>query len=152
MNFYTIFAASLETFKAFDNLEVTHAGQQLANSPKTIWQILNHLIIWQEHQLNQLAHLSEEISFDELSSWIPEKSPRTDKELSITVQEFEYQLATLKQILRQLVLTDVQLEAKLKIIQTISSHLSFHIGEVIHLRRVLGTYPQPEQMADFLAG
>lgn len=150
MNFYNIFAESLDTFKAFDKLVVTNVGDRLEKSPKTVWQILNHLIIWQKYQLQYLQNPLEEITFNESFSWIPGESPKHQKELDETIQIFHSQLGMLKELLHQLTFTDSLLENKLKTIQNLSSHLSFHLGEVIHLRRLVGEYPQPEQMRDFL--
>jgi uncharacterized damage-inducible protein DinB len=151
MNFSNIFAESLDTFKVFDNLEVTNVGERLPNSPKTIWQILNHLTAWQAHQLGQLMYPSNQATFHESLSWISEKTPDSQQELKQSVQQFYTQIEDLKKLLCQLTQEEPALESKLKIIQHLTSHLAFHVGEVVHLRRILGEYPQPEHMQEFLA-
>lgn len=150
MDFYTIFVESLDTFKVFENLAANKVGERLPNSPKTIWQILNHLIAWQAHQLDQLTNPSHITHFNESLSWVSEKNPASQYELDQAVQHLYTQVADLKKLFRQLTIEDSLLEYKLKIIQHLTSHLAFHVGEVVHLRRILGEYPQPEQMQEFL--
>jgi hypothetical protein len=43
------------------------------------------------------------------------------------------------------------IEQKLKIIQDLSIHLSFHLGEIVLIMRQNGHYPMPNEMKNFLA-
>lgn len=53
-NYQALFANSFDTFKVFDNLTLSEIGITPTHSPKTIWQILNHIIMWQNYQYTQL--------------------------------------------------------------------------------------------------
>lgn len=53
-------------------------------------------------------------------------------------------------MISELDIADPHINQKLKLIQDLSVHLSFHLGEVILMRRMAGTYPLPHQMKDFL--
>ncbi len=150
MNFYNIFSESLDTFRVFDNLKVRQVGERLADSPKTIWETLNHLIIWQSHQLDQLINPAMTADFDEKNSWISFKSPDNQQMLDQAVQTFVSQTDALKALLMHLTADDILLEEKLKVIQNFTSHLSFHLGEIILQRRLSGDYPMPDQMSNFL--
>ncbi|MDO6389670.1 hypothetical protein Q4E40_06000 [Pontibacter sp. BT731] len=44
--FEAVFLDSFDTFKVFDHLTAQEIGRNLPMAPKTIWQILNHLIAW----------------------------------------------------------------------------------------------------------
>jgi hypothetical protein len=150
MNFENIFAASFDTFKVFKDLKVKDVGLRLENSPNTIWQILNHLILWQAHQLSLVTILEQQEPFCETDSWIEEKQPHSQVELDKTVQTFNEQLSRFVFEMKGLRTTDASLEQKLKALHEASTHLAFHLGEIILLRRMLGDYPMPNQMKEFL--
>jgi hypothetical protein len=50
-----LFADSFDTFKVFDKINTQQASLTNNNS-KSVWQILNHLIIWQDYQINKLCN------------------------------------------------------------------------------------------------
>lgn len=54
VNFNKIFADSFEDFKVFENLDASQASMSSSGAPNSIWQILNHLIIWQDYLLKNL--------------------------------------------------------------------------------------------------
>ena len=43
------------------------------------------------------------------------------------------------------------MKQKLKIVQTLSVHLSFHLGEIVLILRQNGHYPMPHEMQAFLS-
>ncbi|RYU91207.1 hypothetical protein EWM62_04515 [Mucilaginibacter terrigena] len=149
--FQTLFAGSFDTFKVFDNLTLNDINTAPANAPKTIWQILNHLIKWQGYQLAQIKNIDKAIILNEEETWINEQQPATQDELDKALAVFKGQ----QQILAmELSLFDEKapgISQKLKIVQDLSIHLSFHVGEVVLMRRMAGTYPLPHQMRDFLS-
>jgi hypothetical protein len=49
-----LFEQAFETFKAFDNLTVASSSWEQQAFPASIWQILQHLLLWQAYQLAQL--------------------------------------------------------------------------------------------------
>jgi hypothetical protein len=63
-HYQALFAHSFDTFKVFDNLTLGEISNTPVNSPKTIWQILNHLIAWQNYQLTQLKNIQQNIELE----------------------------------------------------------------------------------------
>ena len=150
INFENIFAESFDTYKAFKDLKIEDVGIKLKRSPKTIWQILNHLVLWQKHQLSILTAGNAHKEFWEIDSWIEAKEPNSQLDLDKTIQIFNEQIHQFNLEIKRIRVTDIFFEQKLKAIHEAASHLSFHLGEVIHLRRILGEYPMPDQMKEFL--
>lgn len=150
IHFKDIFLTSLNTYKAFDRLTLDVLCQEVKKAPKTIWQILNHLIIWQDFQYKRLRENPDATIIDELATWAKEKKPRSQQELVATVAKFKQQLELIKNEIFALQSDDSRINRKLTIIQEITSHLTFHLGEVILLRRMQGDYPLPEEMKGFL--
>ena len=149
-HYQALFANSFDTFKVFDNLTLSEISNTPANSPKTIWQILNHLITWQNYQLTQLKNIQQHIGLDEEATWIDDQNPSDQQELNNALVTFKNQHQQLAGEISALDSNDMYINQKLKIVQDLSVHLSFHVGEVILMRRMAGTYPLPHQMKEFL--
>lgn len=60
------------------------------------------------------------------------------------------QIGLFKETLRSLSVEGPFVNEKLAIIQESALHLSFHLGEIIHVRRTNGNYPLPHKMKSFL--
>lgn len=146
-----IFANAFDTFKAFDNLTLESSGLHQQAFPTSIWQILNHLIGWQTYQLDKLSGMQVEKMLNEEATWIEEKVPQSEEALQVAVEQFKSQLEALKSIVAPLdSVTKVTTDA-FNLIQSLALHLSFHLGEVVLIRRLEGTYPLPHQMNAFLS-
>lgn len=149
INFSVIYADSFNLYKVFDNLNMEDVSMHVEEVPKTFWQLLNHLVSWQAHQLQQLG-LAVNKEINEPETWIEAKIPESQKELDSLVHIFKNQIDTVRKEVYQLTLEDPHIEFKLKTIQEMATHLSFHLGEIIVLQRMLGKYPLPHQMREFL--
>lgn len=148
MDFEYIFRDAFETFKVFECIPFEKSGVQADSNSKTIWQILNHLVQWQEYQIANLNDSKNKITFDEFNSWIEELEPLDQKNWNEKVSEFNHQIGMVKQFISQF---NSNGNEYLKIIQDLSTHLSFHLGEIIFLGRFYKIYPQAYEMNDFLA-
>jgi hypothetical protein len=139
-----LFAQAFETFKAFDDLTVASSSLEQQAFPASVWQILQHLLIWQKHQLAQLQGAVLE-AFDEKQSWKSERVPPSQAVLQTAVEQFKHQLVQLQTHASQ-----VQREEQGILLQEVALHLSFHLGEVVLIRRLQGSYPLPAHMQEFL--
>ncbi|CAM4154273.1 hypothetical protein FLAN108750_12955 [Flavobacterium antarcticum] len=150
LNFKYIFQNAFDTYKVFDTIPFEISGTLIEGQSKTIWQTLNHLIIWREFQFRQLKDIETDFNFVESDSWIDSIKPVDKLEWSLKIDEFKTQSETIQNLIQNLDSTDSLLEKKLKIIQDSSTHLAFHLGEIILIARVKKMYPTPEQMSLFL--
>jgi hypothetical protein len=151
-NWKQVFTEAFDTFKAFDTLTVADAGVHPFPFPATIWQILNHLIQWQAYQLQLLEGIESIQNIREADTWIREQAPHSAEALEKAATQFKQQIADLQDAIIRWNGTEQIDTAKLKQIQEVSLHLSFHLGEVVLIRRVTGSYPLPHQMKAFLHG
>lgn len=148
IQFNNIFLNSFETYKVFDSLSIEEVG--LKGAPKTTWQILKHLIAWQKYQLEMLKGCIQ-LDIDEQDTWITEGHPANQAELENAVAVFYSLIDEVKAEIKAFDTENSNLNTKLTIIQELSIHLSFHVGEVVLMRRMAGTYPMPHEMSTFLA-
>ncbi len=149
IKFDKIFSDSFDTFKALDNLNTTQASVTSSETPSSIWQILTHLTIWQDYQLKKLKGISTG-NIQEVDTWTEVKNVTDQKLLNDRIALFQKQIEQIKIETNQLSVRHKNIEEKLKIIQDLTAHLSFHLGEIVLIRRQLGHYPKPNEMKEFL--
>lgn len=144
-----LFEQAFATFKAFDDLTVATSSLEQQAYPATIWQVLQHLLVWQAHELAQLQGTAPAEPFDEERSWGAERVPPSNAALQAAVAQFKQQLVQLQTHANQ-VKGEAQavLEQGL-ILQAAALHLAFHLGKVVLIRRLQGSYPLPAQMQEF---
>ena len=149
MKFENIFADSFDTFKVFVKLEIEQASLTNNNSPKSIWQILNHLIIWQDYQIERLCENNPK-EINELDTWFAEKNISNQSILNNKIDKFEKQIEKIKMEVSSMTIEQNNIFEKLKIVQDLTAHLSFHLGEIVLIMRQNGHYPMPNEMKKFL--
>lgn len=152
MNYKYIFSESFDTFKVFENLTIEKVNKTVDGMPQTIWQILNHLAVWQAHQIALLEGDKQgNAGFNEQASWIKNKYVHHEEELNEHIETLIAQIKHVKHFIDSLDYHKHDLENELRIIQDMSIHLSFHLGELVLIMRLNGDYPLPHQMEAFLA-
>ncbi|WP_460583387.1 hypothetical protein [Hymenobacter arcticus] len=134
----------------FDKLSIQQANLINYSSPNSVWQILNHLVIWQGYQIDKFCNISTE-DIKEITTWPTEKKVSDQSLLNDKIMKFNEQLEMIKIELGKMTVEQEGIERKLKIIQDLTIHLSFHIGEMILIMRQNGYYPMPSEMNAFLA-
>ena len=150
LNLTYIFQNAFDSFKVFETIPIEISGILIEGHSKTIWQTLNHLIKWREFQILKLTNIKQNFDFEESASWIVELKPNSPKEGKIKIDEFKSQTVQLQNLVANLNVLDLKLEEKLKLIQDSSTHLSFHLGEIILIARQKDKYPKPSEMNEFL--
>lgn len=149
MKLDSLFSDSFDTFKVFDKLDTRQASLTNNNSPKSIWQILNHLIIWQDYQIKKLCD-SDTKDINEIDTWFTEKNIIDQRLLNDNIAKFEKQVGKVKAELSKMTIEQKDIDLKLKIVQDLTIHLSFHLGEIVLIMRQNGHYPMPSEMKAFL--
>ncbi|MBA4849944.1 hypothetical protein [Emticicia sp. BO119] len=143
------FDGAFDTFKVFDQLNISLASETLDNTPKSIWQILNHLVIWQTYQIKLLKGENTNL-INEFDSWSCDKQIAHQNILNEVIALFNNQIQEIKSELTQKVNEIESISNRIRLFQELSSHLSFHLGEIILIRRQLKNYPLPHEMISFL--
>lgn len=145
-----LFEQAFDTFKAFDDLTVASSSWEQEVFPASIWQILQHLLVWQTQQLAQLRGTVPAEAFDEKQSWGAERVPPSEVALQAAVTQFKHHLAELQTYANQARGESSEVLEQGLVLQSVALHLSFHLGEVVLMRRLQGSYPWPAHMQEFL--
>ena len=150
LNFKYIFQNAFDSFKVFETIPIEISGILVEGHSKTIWQTLNHLLKWREFQIQKLINFNIKVGFNESESWLADLKPNNQNEWKRKIGEFKKQAAQIENQIENLDYLDLELEQKLKLIIDSSTHLSFHLGEIILIARQKNKYPKPHEMNEFL--
>ena len=132
------------TAEVFDGLDWEQAGARPEGAPYSVFQLLNHLVYWQEFGLRWLDGEPPEVPEHAAESWPGEVAPAGQGEWEEAIERFKTGRAEYERRAGEADLF-VQLGPKsaLEVIQLVASHNSYHAGQVAVLRRMLGAWPPP---------
>lgn len=128
----------------FDGLDWKLAGERPAGAPHSIFQLLNHLVYWQDWVIAWLDGKSPRVPKHASGSWPGEVGPAGKREWERAVKSFRKGLGTLE---RAVGAGDLAAQRKgssrMEMIRAIAAHNSYHLGQAVVLRQMLGVWPPP---------
>ena len=136
--------AHIETQDAFGGLEWKMAGARLEGVPHSVFQLLNHMIFWQNWVLKWLDGKHPAIPKHASGSWPGTVGPASLREWQQAVRRFQDGLKAMHRHC-----SDAGLfarngtKSRLEMLHTIASHNSYHVGQVVLVRQSLGAWPPP---------
>ena len=128
--------------QVFSGLDAQAAGTQPENLPHTLFQILSHIVYWQEWVVKWLDGEKPRVPKHASGSWPATAAPANEKEWQTIVKRFQDGLKQLELNSREAdLLAGSGKQSRLEMLQAIASHNSYHIGQAVVLRQVLGKWP-----------
>jgi uncharacterized damage-inducible protein DinB len=132
------------TKSLFAGLSWKDAGARPEGAPHSVFQLLNHMSYWQDWAVKWLDGDNFPIPKHAAGGWPGDPSPAGSKEWQRAVRGFLAALAKLHRQSREAdLLARRGKHTRLGTIQSIASHNSYHAGQVVVLRRMLGCWPPP---------
>jgi uncharacterized damage-inducible protein DinB len=128
----------------FSGLDWKLAGAPVDGAPHTLFQLLNHVVYWQEWAVKWLDGRRPAAPKHASGSWPGGVSPANRR-------EWEGAVSRLRKVLGELQLRARQEDlfarrgktSRVEMLRTIGSHTSYHVGQAAFLRRLLGAWPPP---------
>ncbi|PYZ96668.1 hypothetical protein CR205_13290 [Alteribacter lacisalsi] len=126
-----------------DDLSFEDCGVKITEDTASIWQILNHMIYWQDFHLSLCKR--KNVSFPRHSSdtWVFEARPETAGEWEEAVQDFKRKLDEIEIFTEQMLAgSDQNHTADSFIADTMAliNHNSYHAGQIVHIRKVINAW------------
>jgi hypothetical protein len=136
--------AHVNPANVLEDLTVEIAGCQVQNSPYTIWQVLKHLNFWQERFIGYIKEENTPPVLQAKEGWSFPLSPQSPEELDKEIQKFNSGLKTIMSLTQSELNKKAQkYETGYDVLQAMASHISYHLGEIVLLRRIIGAWPPP---------
>ena len=132
------------TQNVFDGLDWRVAAMQPPGVPHSIFQLLAHITYWQNWVLKWLDAEDPAVPRHAAGSWPSNPGPASSDEWKLAVRSFRGSLDKLESRSGEGdLLGAIGKTSRLRMFHTIASHTSYHIGQVVILRQLLGKWPPP---------
>ena len=136
--------AHASTQNVFDGLAWTDAALRPAGAPHSIFQLMTHTTYWQNWVLQWLAGDEPVVPKHAAGSWRSTPGPSSAQEWKRAVGEFREGLKQLESQSRKVdLLGQIGRTSNLRMLHAIASHTSYHVGQVVLVRQLLGKWPPP---------
>ncbi len=136
--------AHVEAKDVFAGLDWKLAGAVPSDAPHSVFQLLNHIVYWNQWVVDWLAGGDPGLPEHAPGSWPGPRAPQNAEEWKEAVRHFERSLKDLIGVARKIdLLATGRQKTPLEMLQTIASHSSYHLGQVVVLRQMLHAWPPP---------
>ncbi|WP_181347035.1 DinB family protein [Thalassobacillus sp. CUG 92003] len=138
-------SAHVNPSNVFEELDWETAGETIERSPYTVWELIWHMNYWQRFLLELIQ--GKEPVYPEHSdeSWPRNKMPQSkaewDEEVSRFTNDVKIAEEECEKDLNEMCSTDNTTRQSL--LMDLVIHNSYHGGQVVLLRRQLGSWPPP---------
>ncbi|RIV29255.1 DinB family protein [Alicyclobacillaceae bacterium I2511] len=131
---------------AFEALDWKSVNEKPGGATHSIWEILHHLIYWQNYCLYLLDGGSPTSPEHAAESWICPEKPVNEKHWLDTIARFMSGLSSAEEAslidLEGTILAKPQ-ESRIEVLESLIGHNSYHLGQIVMLRQLLGAWPPP---------
>ncbi len=135
---------------ALEGLDAEDAGKRPAGAPHSVFQILRHMIYWQDIGLARMRGETPPRPKAAAEGWTATVEPESADEWTDTLEEFAAGLWELQALLQNPD-ADLSLPVDAEHRRTVRQealmllcHNSYHLGQVVLLRQQLGRWPPPK--------
>jgi len=129
------------------DIDAVLAGKRREELPYSIYQLVKHMIYWQDFLLLFTQGEKPTLPTNVKESWPEEECPTSEEEWQQIIQHF---LQGIEQACS--IAQTVQLDKPLEkwpgetpggVLRNIASHNSYHLGEIVLIRRLFSAWPPP---------
>lgn len=136
--------AHVPTREVFTGLDWRLSGFRPDGVSHSIFQLLKHMVYWQNWVVKWLDGKRPTLPKCARNCWPETTAPADPKEWKRALEEFRNGLDELdRQAENGNLLMKHGGKTKLEMLQTIASHTSYHAGQVVVLRQLIGSWPPP---------
>ena len=140
--------AHVEVQTALDGVDWTQAGARPHGIPKSVFQIVNHLVFWNAWVVDWLDGADPAIPQQDSDSWPGAVAPASAGEWEAATARLGDLADALSQHARDDDLQSTHLslgapKSRAAMLHTIASHNSYHLGQIVLVRRIVGAWPPP---------
>ncbi len=134
----------VDASKVLAGLDWRLAGARPASVPHSIFQLLNHLIFWQDWVVNWLDGGAPAVPKHAPGGWPGNPAPATARQWQQAVRRFRQGLGDMTRQSREAdLLTKRGQTSRLEMLRSLAQHNSYHLGQIVQLRQMLGAWPPP---------
>lgn len=136
-----------------EDLPLELAGRRVEGFPHSIWQMIGHMNYWMDYELRRIAGEGPKYPEHAAESWPAVPAPGDEREWKSAAAKFEELLgrltnlaeATVQELAREVAATHPDHAKHASTLRDVLwqtlVHNSYHVGQIVMLRRMLGAWP-----------
>lgn len=132
--------------RALDGLDWTLAGRPVPDAPYTVQQIANHIIYWNGYAVAGSRGENPSPPEHDVDGWPGPEAPEGAADWDGLVRAYKASLEALASEIRRLPLGEMMpggRRSRADAMRAMGNHVSYHVGQIALLRRMLGAWPPP---------
>ncbi|OAX45823.1 DinB family protein [Paenibacillus sp. AD87] len=133
--------------RALPDISAELASRKHEHMPYSIYQLVKHMHYWQQFMLEHLEGRKPQLPANVMESWPEDTGPQDEAAWEADIQAFLDGVDRAVTIAETVQLDDslpyFPSETKAGLLRNIASHNSYHLGEIVLLRRFYGAWPPP---------
>lgn len=136
--------ANIDTAIIFNGLDWQQVGGKAEGFPHSIWELIFHMNYWQDYMLDLLNGDTPKSENPDDESWPDSSSPESEEEWDAAVAYFLKGLKEAEQQAGKALTEQVvagREETRADYLQTIVLHNTYHAGQVVFARKIIGAWP-----------
>lgn len=136
--------AHVETKDVFSGLDWQAAGSKPLGVSHSVYQLLRHMSYWQDWAVAWVEGERPAVPRHASGSWPAEAGPSSRRDWGEAEQQFRRGFGQLERGCRGADLSSLRgRKSRLEMLHTIGAHNSYHAGQVVFLRQLIGKWPPP---------
>ncbi|MFX0090990.1 MAG: DinB family protein [Candidatus Hodarchaeota archaeon] len=141
-------SAHVDSLKALKELSAAEARKRPAPAIHSIWENVYHMIFWHNVVFDSIRGKKIDLKSTQGKDWPTSEELEDDSKWSDLVASFKQTMDEAKEIVESEDLSKkVSIWGEFSVeeyIRVIAQHNSYHIGQIVVLRQLMGKWPPPE--------
>jgi hypothetical protein len=137
----------VDTDRVLDGLDWKLAGEKPGGAPDTILRLTNHIIYWIGYGASFFEGRKPVRPEHDRDSWPGPEAPSSAEEWQGVVRAYKASLARGTALVKERRFADPVMPGETAIridwLRVFEQHTSYHVGQIVQLRRMLGAWPPP---------
>ncbi|MEI5905492.1 DinB family protein [Bacillus spongiae] len=133
--------------RALSDIDFELAGKRINELPYTIYEQVNHMLYWQDKFLEFLQGRQPDMPTSVKETWPEEDKPQNQEEWETIINRLLLGVEKACEIAMTVKLNEPlekwPTEHKAGILRNMASHNSYHLGEIVLMRRLFRAWPPP---------
>ena len=136
--------------RALEGLSINVAKEKPKGFDHSCWDLLHHVLIWQQALINNIK--GQDVDWREIEekeNWPSKDEIKNDETFTHLLKTFFSNLEHSKELIKSVELFNekeisvgpTQL-TRIKLILVLLQHTSYHLGQIVSLRKYLGDWPE----------
>lgn len=138
--------AHTDASRMIDGLDWQLAGRRLPEAPYTIQQEANHIVYWNGYAAAAVRGENPTAPEHAVDGWPGPEAPASAADWDAFVGAYKASLAALAAEIGRADLSTMMpsgRRSRADVLRAMGNHVSYHVGQIALLRRMLGAWPPP---------